>query len=148
MLRTGSGLNLKVVTDEETLCAGLHRPTRFSLNRMRILPIDEHYFEFNSEGTPVLGYLDALLHGRLDRILNALAATHHNLDFLLHRKDKYLRPFEYRRKPSERTGVHAIIGNEIDDHLRTAITLAQMIRNFSDTATNQEKAAFRIGLNG
>ncbi len=52
--------------------AGLHRPTRFTLSRMRILPLDKSFFSF-AEDTPVLGYLDEGLVSRLDATLGILA---------------------------------------------------------------------------
>lgn len=70
--RANSGFEVRMNREDSLQRAGLHRPTRFTLSRMRILPLDRVFFAFSND-TPVLGYLDDGLIERLDNTLAILA---------------------------------------------------------------------------
>jgi hypothetical protein len=70
--RANTGYEVRMNREDSLIKAGLHRPTRFTLSRMRILPLDKAFFDFNGD-TPVLGYLDDGLIGRLDKTLEIIS---------------------------------------------------------------------------
>ena len=71
--RANAGFEIRMNREEGLRKAGLTRPTRFTLSRMRILPLDNTFFRVASGGSPVLGCLDEGLMERLDAIFEALA---------------------------------------------------------------------------
>lgn len=77
--RANAGFEVRVKKPEHLAQAGLHRNTRFTMSRMRILPIDEKFFAYNQAGTPVLGYLTDDLMTVLDRNCERLIAISDDL---------------------------------------------------------------------
>lgn len=71
--RANMGYELRMNREDSLRRAGLHRPTRFTLSRMRILPFNRSFFSFSEEDTPVLGYLDETLVERLEKTSSLLA---------------------------------------------------------------------------
>jgi hypothetical protein len=71
--RANSGFELRISNPDGLSSAGLHRQTRFTLSRMRILPIDRDFFAFSAAGTPVLGSLDDGLMTHLEKTCEKLA---------------------------------------------------------------------------
>lgn len=72
--RANAGFEIRLRKPEHLEAAGLHRPTRFTMSRMRILPIDREFFAFAQTGSPVLGYLPDDLMKVLDRNCEKLIA--------------------------------------------------------------------------
>ena len=70
--RANAGFEIRITREEGIARAGLHRATRFTLSRMRILPLNDAFFAC-LDGTPVLGHLDEGLVQRLDQTLGILA---------------------------------------------------------------------------
>jgi len=70
--RANTGFEVRMNREDSLIKAGLHRPTRFTLSRMRILPLDKAFFDFNGD-TPILGYLDDGLIARLDKTLEIIS---------------------------------------------------------------------------
>jgi hypothetical protein len=73
--RGNTGFEIRISRPEGLEAAGLHKSTRFVLNRMRILPIDRKFFVYANTGSPILGYLDDGLMGRLDKLMEILACS-------------------------------------------------------------------------
>lgn len=71
--RANSGFEIRINHPESLALAGLNRPTRFTLSRMRVLPLTPGYFNPGS-GSPVLGVLDDVLLARLDKTCSILAS--------------------------------------------------------------------------
>lgn len=71
--RANSGFEIRINHPESLALAGLNRPTRFTLSRMRVLPLTPGYFNPNGDG-PVLGVLDDVLLARLDKTCTILAS--------------------------------------------------------------------------
>jgi hypothetical protein len=69
--RANTGFEIRMNQEASLQKAGLHRPTRFTMSRMRILPLDMRFFSC-SDDTPVLGYLDDGLLDRLNSTLELL----------------------------------------------------------------------------
>lgn len=72
--RANAGFEIRLKKPEHLEPAGLHRPTRFTMSRMRILPINRDFFAFAQTGSPVLGYLSDDLMKVLDRNCEKLIA--------------------------------------------------------------------------
>lgn len=72
--RANTGFEIRLRKEEHLEAAGLHRPTRFTMSRMRILPIDREFFAFAQTGSPVLGFLSEDLMKVLDRNCEKLIA--------------------------------------------------------------------------
>jgi len=72
--RANAGFEIRLRKPEHLEPAGLHRPTRFTMSRMRILPINRDFFAFAQTGSPVLGYLPDDLMKVLDRNCEKLIA--------------------------------------------------------------------------
>lgn len=72
--RANAGFEIRLRKPEHLEAAGLHRPTRFTMSRMRILPLDREFFAFAQTGSPVLGYLPEDLMKVLDRNCEKLVA--------------------------------------------------------------------------
>jgi len=72
--RANAGFEIRLRKPEHLEAAGLHRPTRFTMSRMRILPINRDFFAFAQTGSPVLGYLPDDLMKVLDRNCEKLIA--------------------------------------------------------------------------
>jgi hypothetical protein len=71
--RANSGFELRIGTPDGLKTAGLHQPTRFTLSRMRILPITKKFFAYSASDTPVLGVLDDGLILHLEKTCDKLA---------------------------------------------------------------------------
>lgn len=108
--------------------AGLHYPTRFTLSRMRILPITREFFAYSRNGSPILGYLESDLLNRMAQACETIAAMDGRLKILLDGKENSVPAWQAIRPvppPSEATpsrgGSHVDIGN-IDQFMRSALT--------------------------
>ena len=73
--RSNTGFEIRVGAPDALQQAGLHRRTRFVLSRMRILPLDDEFFSFGQNGTPVMGYLEEPLMDRLTDLCDRLVTT-------------------------------------------------------------------------
>lgn len=72
--RSNAGHEIRVQGAERLAACGLHRPTRFTLSRMRVLPINPDFFAYAQTGSPILGSLDAQGLNALTTICDRLAA--------------------------------------------------------------------------
>ena len=71
--RANLGFEIRVTHPDSMTAAGLDKPTRFTLSRMRVLPVSPEYFVHSRHGTPVLGRLEDGLMSRLDSLCDILA---------------------------------------------------------------------------
>jgi len=85
--RANAGYEIQVRKTEHLEAAGLHRPTRFTLSRMRILPIDREFFAYAASGSPILGYLPEPLMEVLARHCDRLVAITDQLRCLVNGAD-------------------------------------------------------------
>lgn len=72
--RANTGYEVRINHPESLAMAGLARPTRFTLSRMRILPVNDAYFN-SVDGNIVTGCLDSSLQNRLDQTCELLASV-------------------------------------------------------------------------
>lgn len=85
--RANAGYEIQVRKPEHLEAAGLHRPTRFTLSRMRILPLDREFFAYAASGSPILGYLPTQLMDVLERHCQRLVAITDRLRCLVNGAD-------------------------------------------------------------
>lgn len=118
--RANMGFEIRVSREEGLKQAGLDRPTRFTLSRMRLIPIDPRFFSLDARGTPVLGHLDAGLVDRLDSVFESLCHVAEPLRHLP-REDGISIPIQSAgqtnippRPPPDRT----INGHNLDRYMR------------------------------
>lgn len=64
--RANAGFEIRVGQPQGMAAAGLNMPTRFTLSRMRILPLNREFFSFGEHGSPVLGHLEQPLMKRME----------------------------------------------------------------------------------
>jgi len=81
--KANRGYEIRIRREESMRVAGLDRPTRFTLSRMRILPIGPDFFDYKQHCGPVLGYLDDALQAHLDATCERVAALARELRPLL-----------------------------------------------------------------
>lgn len=81
--RSNAGFEIRIQRPEGLEQAGLHRPSRFILSRMRILPINDEFFAYSHNGSPILGFLDDGLIQRLDSLCEKLVTVSQELRGLL-----------------------------------------------------------------
>ncbi len=121
--RANTGFEVRMNREDSLKKAGLHRPTRFTLSRMRILPLEQGFFSF-SEGTPVLGYLEDGLIARLDKTLLILSEIAMPLRPLLQTPDVDIPVLHVVGKaPSPRPPTSTSISSfEIDRYMQKHLT--------------------------
>ena len=124
LTRANMGFEIRMNREDSLARAGLHRPTRFTLSRMRILPLERRFFSCSETGTPVLGHIDDELITRLDRTLDILADIARPLKALLNMPDAGLPILEVMNNspgiPVPQTP--ATSGQEIDRFMRVHLT--------------------------
>jgi hypothetical protein len=81
--KSNAGFEIRIQRPEGLAQAGLHRPSRFILSRMRVLPINDQFFAYSHTGSPILGYLDDGLIQRLDSLCDKLVTVSQDLRGLL-----------------------------------------------------------------
>lgn len=72
--RANMGYEVRINHPDSLTLAGLSKPTRFTLSRMRILPITRDFFNYINTDTPVTGKLDDALTDRLEKTCETLAS--------------------------------------------------------------------------
>lgn len=113
--RANFGFEVRIDTEEKMKATGLHRPTRFTLNRLRILPLGPEYFEYTTTGTPYLGEIPFEEKNALAGYLGDLA---HHADEL-----NFFRPKEAIAK--------GLVFNPIavDEYMKQKLNGVQILRN-------------------
>lgn len=87
--RANMGYQIRVSHPAALKHAGLKTETRFTLSRMRMVPINADYFNMNT-GNPVSGLLEDALLEKLDRLCNDLATIADPLRIVSHPPDASL----------------------------------------------------------
>jgi hypothetical protein len=112
--RSHLGFEIKIDKPEEMEQACLHRPTRFTLNRLRILTYDDAYFDFAESGTPVIGMIPPAQMGSLNAYLDELSQHSEELNFF--------RPAEAIKKGM------TFDPAKVDSYMKRELTGIQMIK--------------------
>jgi len=112
--RANFGFEIRIDTEEKLKQTGLHRETRFTLNRMRILPYTEEYFDFSGSGEGVIGSLPPIE-------MKSLAA---HLDEIAHHSDElnFFRPKDAIQKGRR------FDPEQVDEYMRRELTGTQILR--------------------
>jgi len=92
--RANAGFEIRINRPDGLNAAGLNQPTRFTLSRMRALPITDAYFCSGNRKTPILGHLDAGLRTRLESICETIAKVSKELAPLNGSKDAHARTLD------------------------------------------------------
>jgi mRNA-degrading endonuclease toxin of MazEF toxin-antitoxin module len=79
--RAKLGYEIRISNSDDMISCNLHRPTRFTLNRMRILPFTNEFFTYGSNGTPVIGNIPNSVMSALNFHLDKLATHADELNF-------------------------------------------------------------------
>tara|TARA_Y100000815_G_C13300283_1_gene484388 strand:+ start:508 stop:1191 length:684 start_codon:yes stop_codon:yes gene_type:complete len=112
--RSHLGFEIKIDTPEAMTQACLHRPTRFTLNRLRILRYDTHFFDFDEAGSCEIGSLPAPQMATLSSYLDDLSQHSEELNFF--------RPAEAIKKGM------SFDPAKVDNYMKKELTGIQMIR--------------------
>lgn len=123
--RANAGFEIRLTQQGGLQLAGLDRPTRFTLSRMRILPINEEFFDLSGE-TPALGYLDDGLIQRLNDTLKILSEIADPLRPLLKIPDNAIPVLEvvsrnYIQAPSDTSSAH-LASHSVDEFMQEHMT--------------------------
>jgi hypothetical protein len=121
--RANSGFEIRMNREDSLKRAGLHRPTRFTLSRMRILPLEPGFFALHND-TPVLGYLEDSLISRLDNTLEVLTEIAAPLRPLLHAPNSNVsvQCLSGKAGPSRPPTDATLSGYNIDNYMRQYLT--------------------------
>jgi hypothetical protein len=79
--RAKLGYEIRISNPDDMISCNLRRPTRFTLNRMRILPLTDEFFSYGSNGTPVMGNIPNSVMSALNFHLDKLATHSDELNF-------------------------------------------------------------------
>lgn len=112
--RSHLGFEIRIDSPEEMAQACLHRPTRFTLNRLRILKLDRDFFDFGLAETPVIGHLPPAKMAALSTYLDDLSQHAEELNFF--------RPAEAIKKGLSFDPL------KVDSYMKKELTGIQMIR--------------------
>lgn len=113
--RVNLGSEIKISTLEQMKACSLHRPTRFTLNRLRILPFTPEYFDHTIGETPFIGALAPSEMSQLSRHLDMLAGHAEELNF-------------FRPKEAMASGKR-FDPNVVDAFMKRELTGIQKIKN-------------------
>lgn len=112
--RAHLGFEIRIITPEKMQETKLHRATRFTLNRLRVLPYTEEYFDFSDAGeTAVIGMIPGPELDRLDGYLDSLSRHSQELNFLNTKAPKNATTTSY---------------DVVDAYMRENLTGVQMIK--------------------
>ena len=112
--RANLGLEIRVASIAKKVETGLHRPTRFTLNRLRILPYNSQYFDFSVGGSPVIGMLSHEDNRALTSYLDQLSDHSDQLNF-------------FRPKEALANG-KTFDMEEVDSYMKENMTGVQLIK--------------------
>ena len=139
--RANVGFEVRVRHPASLAAAGLHRPTRFTLSRMRVLPIDRRFFAYSRNGAPVLGYLDSDLLDRLARTCEILSQSDKRLRILVDSTDgaveagRALKP-----APSKIPAVWPLVDvGPIDRFMQSALTGRASVKSAASAQSAQSE---------
>jgi len=108
--RANIGLEIKVSEPDELVRAGLDKPTRFTLSRMRILPLRRPFLFYYKNRSPVAGYIDTDKLRRIDDLCETLATRSGALRPLIDGRECSYDPVRRREASAEASDVPFDVG--------------------------------------